>query len=86
MFFSHSKPANSTFSHNKPANQTDTQTQHVNLLALFCVEMANRRSNQQKQHPSPLTMDGSGGSEFGAAYQQMFYDSERPGLGDVAGS
>lgn len=57
------------------ADLLNAQAQHANLLALFCVEMANRRSNQQKQHPSPLTKDSSGGSEFGAAYQQMFYDS-----------
>jgi hypothetical protein len=79
-------PTSSTCSWRAQADLLDAQAQHANLLALFCVEMANRRSNQQKQHPSPLTMDGSGGSEFGAAYQQMFYDSERPGLGDVAGS
>jgi hypothetical protein len=63
------------------ADLLNAQAQHANLLALFCVEMANRRGGNQQQHPSsPLTttMDGGGGSSglFGAAYQQTFYDSD----------
>jgi hypothetical protein len=63
------------------ADLLNAQAQHANLLALFCVEMANRRGSQQQQqqqHPSsPLTVDGGGGgSGFGAAYQQTFYDSD----------
>lgn len=61
------------------ADLLNAQAKHANLLALFCVEMANRRGNQQ--HPSPLTtmMDGGGGGGFGAAayYQQTtLYDSD----------
>ncbi|XP_066352550.1 LOB domain-containing protein 1-like [Miscanthus floridulus] len=63
------------------ADLLNAQAQHANLLALFCVEMANRHGNQHhhQQHPSsPLTtMDcGGGGSGFGAAYQQTFYGSD----------
>jgi hypothetical protein len=62
------------------ADLLSAQAQHADLLALFCVEMANRRGNrQQQQQPSPptTTVDGGGGSEFGgAAYGQTFYDSD----------
>ncbi|CAL4922144.1 unnamed protein product [Urochloa decumbens] len=65
------------------AELLNAQAQHANLLALVCVEVANRRDNsgchqeQQQQQPSSLVMDGGG--EFGAAYyhqHQAFYDSD----------
>ncbi|XP_062213475.1 LOB domain-containing protein 1-like [Phragmites australis] len=57
------------------ADLLNAQAQHANLLALVCVEMANRRDrHHQQQHPSPSLLDGGGGSDFGAAYQ-TFYDS-----------
>jgi hypothetical protein len=64
------------------ADLLNAQAQHANLLALVCVDMANRRDDghinhqrqQEQQHPSPPLMDG-GGSDFGAAYHQAFYDS-----------
>ncbi|RLN18820.1 hypothetical protein C2845_PM02G29470 [Panicum miliaceum] len=64
------------------ADLLNAQAQHANLLALVCVEMANRRdsNHQQQQHqpPSPPLMDGGGGgcSDFGAAAYQAFYDSD----------
>ncbi|CAL4938887.1 unnamed protein product [Urochloa decumbens] len=71
------------------AELLNAQAQHANLLALVCVEVANRRDNngcqqQQQQQPSSSSslMDGggSGSDEFGAVYQyhqqQAFYDSD----------
>ena len=52
------------------ADLLNAQAQHANLLALVCVEMANRRdSHHHQQHPSPPLVDGA------AAYH-AFYDSD----------
>jgi len=62
------------------ADLLNAQAQHANLLALVCVEMANRRDSHQNQHqhPSPPLMDGGGGGgDFvGAAAYHAFYDSD----------
>ncbi|XP_062209212.1 LOB domain-containing protein 1 [Phragmites australis] len=58
------------------ADLLNAQAQHANLLALVCVEMANRRDHRQQQHQSPPSfLDSGGGSDFGAAYK-AFCDSE----------
>ncbi|TVU47442.1 hypothetical protein EJB05_07045, partial [Eragrostis curvula] len=57
------------------ADLLNAQAQHANLLALLCVDMANRRDGQQQQFSPPL--DGaSSGSDVGVGYHQMFYDSD----------
>jgi len=57
------------------ADLLNAQAQHANLLALVCVEMANRRdSHHHQQHPSPPLVDGGG--DFGAAAYHAFYDSD----------
>ncbi|CAN6320397.1 unnamed protein product [Urochloa humidicola] len=64
------------------AELLNAQAQHANLLALVCVEVANRRDSgyghQQQQQSSSPVMDGGGGGEFGVGYhqQQAFYDSD----------
>ncbi|RCV45305.1 hypothetical protein SEVIR_9G447400v4 [Setaria viridis] len=65
------------------ADLLNAQAQHANLLALVCVDMVNRRDGhhqhqQLQQQPSSPLMDGGsgGGSNFGAAYHQTFYDSD----------
>ncbi|CAN6301279.1 unnamed protein product [Urochloa humidicola] len=67
------------------AELLNAQAQHANLLALVCVEVANRRDSssyepqQQQETSSSPVMDGGGGGEFGVGYhhqQQAFYDSD----------
>ena len=69
------------------ADLLNAQAQHANLLALVCLEVANRRGDshhhhhpQQQQQPSPssppLAGGGGGCEQFGAAYHQTFYDSD----------
>ncbi|KAF8718656.1 hypothetical protein HU200_024955 [Digitaria exilis] len=67
------------------AELVNARAQHANLVALVCVEMANRRDAQQLQQPSMMMMMDGGGSASGsdelgvAAYhqqQQGFYDSD----------
>ncbi|KAJ1297637.1 hypothetical protein BS78_01G392300 [Paspalum vaginatum] len=68
------------------ADLLNAQAQHANLLALVCLEVANRRvdshhhpQQQQQQPSSPPLQDGGGGGgceQFGAAYQSFYYDSD----------
>ncbi|RLN40737.1 LOB domain-containing protein 1 [Panicum miliaceum] len=63
------------------ADLLNAQAQHANLLALVCVEMANRRDSHHQQHqhqpPSPpLMMDGCVGGDFDAPAYHAFYDSD----------
>ncbi|KAF8683780.1 hypothetical protein HU200_044713 [Digitaria exilis] len=66
------------------AELLNAQAQHANLVALVCVEMANRRDGQQlQQQPSPMvdgggSASGSGSDDLGVAayHQQGFYDSD----------
>ncbi|KAL6902318.1 hypothetical protein ACP4OV_005194 [Aristida adscensionis] len=66
------------------AELLNAQAQHANLLALVCVEMANRcggGDQQQPPAPAPAPPDGgcgsgSGSDVAGAAYYQALYDSD----------
>jgi hypothetical protein len=59
------------------ADLLNAQAQHANLLALVCVEVANRQHCPQQQ-PSPPLMDGGscGSDDVGGTGYQMFYDSD----------
>ncbi|GJN08207.1 hypothetical protein PR202_ga26102 [Eleusine coracana subsp. coracana] len=64
------------------ADLLNAQAQHANLLALLCVDVANRRvdrpdQQQQQQETSPPMMDSGSGSDVGGGagyHHRMFYD------------
>ncbi|KAL6645765.1 hypothetical protein ACP70R_017373 [Stipagrostis hirtigluma subsp. patula] len=63
------------------ADLLNAQAQHANLLALVCVEMANRRDihhhhQQQQMQPPTFPPPPDGGSDVVGAAYQAFYDSD----------